>query len=157
MIGTMSRRECRPVTDLPAYFAGSWTIDRWIRDAKAGTACRFTGAARFTPVAGGLDYEESGTLHTGEAAVEARQAYLYRFDAGGQAGHVLFPDGRPFHPLSLQSGLCRAVHPCGPDVYRGAIAIRSVGDWCSVWWVTGPRKALRLATLFRRNGNENRV
>jgi hypothetical protein len=142
--------QCLPVSDPFAYFAGTWTIDRRIRDARSGAGARFAGTGRFMPVPGGLDYEESGSLRTGEAAVDARQAYRYRFDPGDRTGRVLFPDGRLFHPLSLETGLCRAIHPCGPDLYRGLIAIRSAETWCAVWWVTGPRKALRLATTFRR-------
>lgn len=139
-----------PVTDPCAYFAGTWTIDRQIRDARSVAGGRFAGKGRFTPVPGGLDYDEGGTLRIGEAAVEARQAYHYCFDPDGRTGRVLFPDGRLFHTLALETGRCRAVHPCGSDLYRGLIAIRSAEQWCAVWWVTGPRKALRLATTFRR-------
>ena len=146
----MTRHQGHTVADLAGYFLGAWAFERWCRDRRGGPDGHMIGTARFTPSAEGLDYEEAGVLSIGATRVEGGQAYRYDLAPDGARAMVRFPDGREFHPLSLETGYCRAVHPCGPDLYRGLIAVTAPDRWCTSWWVTGPRKALRIASRYQR-------
>ena len=62
-------------------FEGRWRIEREIEDMAAGRIGRFTGAAVFSAVPGGLAYAETGTLSLAGAAPMA-QVYHWFSDAG---------------------------------------------------------------------------
>lgn len=140
-----------PVPDLRAFLTGGWRLDRRIRDRRTGLDGRFEGVARFVPEGPDLRGVETGRLTLGGHAGEAEQVYVYAFPEPGRA-EVRFRDGRPFHDLDLRSGRWRAVHPCGADLYRGRFRACGPDAWGMVWRVAGPRKALSIASRFRRCG-----
>ena len=121
--------------ELRDFFAGTWRLRRRIRDDRLGIAGRFIGTARFTPIAAGLAYEEAGLLSFAAHEGEARQRYLWLTE-GLAVPELRFADGRLFHRLDLSSGEAEVAHECGAD------------RWLQLWTIAGPRKALRLTTLF---------
>lgn len=134
----------------PADFLGDWRVDRAIADRLSGRDGRFEGAARFTPEEEeGLRYREEGWLRLGDGApLAASREYLWRFTPQGV--EVAFPDGRPFHRFAPAGRGPGTDHPCGADLYRVAYDFAPWPSWTATWEVTGPRKAYRLATAYRR-------
>ncbi len=110
---------------------------------------RLTGTARFTPEPGGLRYTERGALIFGGYRGEATQSYGFRLVRPGMA-EVQFDDGRPFHNLDLGLGRAEIVHVCAPDEYHGRYGVISPDRWSLVWVIHGPRKQLRIGTLYTR-------
>ncbi|MCC7282811.1 MAG: hypothetical protein IT556_10535 [Acetobacteraceae bacterium] len=137
------------VTDLRAYLAGDWRIERRIRDRRLCCDGLFSGQARFGAAGAGLRCEETGRLRFGDYQGQARRGTFYDFVAPHKA-NVTFEQGGLFHDLDLRSGLWRALHPCGPDLYRGRIAARSADCWQAAWWVSGPRKDQIMLATYRR-------
>ncbi|MEO3432428.1 DUF6314 family protein [Inquilinus sp. CAU 1745] len=136
-------------TDLAAWLAGRWTIDRLFRDRRLRIDGRFLGTGLFVPDGEGLRYDETGTLTFGDHVGPAHQTHLYRFPEPGSA-LVFFGDGRPFHRLEPIGSVARPRHDCGPDLYRGRVSIRSPNCWIVLWRVRGPRKHLLIASRLRR-------
>lgn len=161
----------RPVPDVLAYLAGSWRVERSVRDLAGGGEGRFEGVTVFgaphrdapgehggpladgEPLAdGGLLHEECGTfVWLGVARPAAR---TLRFLPGSRPGtaDVRFADGRPFHDLDLTTGRHVADHPCSADLYRGEFTVRDGDRWRTVWRVAGPVKDLLLVTDYARVG-----
>jgi hypothetical protein len=144
-----------PVTDVLAYLAGSWHVERSVRDLASGAAGAFSGTTVFeAPADGGpgLLHHESGTF-TWEGAARPAERTL-RFlpgDDGAGRADVRFADGRPFHDLDLTSGRHVADHPCAADLYRGEFTVYDADHWRTVWRVGGPAKDLVLTTDYTRN------
>ncbi|WP_328499486.1 DUF6314 family protein [Streptomyces sp. NBC_00414] len=146
----------RPVSDVLAYLAGSWQVERSVRDLASGAAGAFSGTTVFERLDGssrseGLLHRESGTF-TWQGVARPAERTL-RFLPGGAPGRadVRFADGRPFHDLDLTSGRYVADHPCSADLYRGEFTVYDVDRWRTVWRVGGPAKDLVLTTDYTRS------
>ncbi|MEU9210469.1 DUF6314 family protein [Streptomyces sp. NPDC048415] len=140
-----------PVADLLTYLAGSWRVERAVRDLANGAEGRFTGTTVFGPLEGaGLLHQESGTFVWQGVARPAERTL--RFLPGPNPGSVLvrFSDGRPFHDLDLTTGRHVADHPCSADLYRGEFTVYGEDRWRTVWRVGGPTKDLTLTTDYTR-------
>jgi hypothetical protein len=140
-----------PVLDVLTYLAGSWRVERSVRDLASGEEGEFSGTTVFGPLeGGGLLHEESGTF-TWQGVSRPAERTL-RFLPGSSPGlaAVRFFDGRPFHDLDLTSGHHVTHHPCAADLYRGEFTVRDAGHWRTVWRVGGPAKDLVLATDYAR-------
>ncbi|MGW1023431.1 DUF6314 family protein [Streptomyces sp. NPDC002577] len=147
-----------PVPDVLAFLAGSWDVDRTVRDLASGDEGHFSGTTVFGPLDGGggdadacgLLHEESGTFVWQGTPRPAERTL--RFLPGPSAGtaRVRFSDGRPFHDLDLRSGRHVADHPCAADLYRGEFTAYSADMWHTVWRVKGPAKDLVLVTEYTR-------
>ncbi|MFS8203659.1 DUF6314 family protein [Streptomyces sp. CWNU-52B] len=158
--------EFRPVDDVLAYLAGSWHVERSVRDLASGATGTFTGTTVFERLDGdgdspdsdsgpssvsGLLHHESGTFVWQGVARPAERTL--RFLPGDEAGRadVRFADGRPFHDLDLTSGRYVADHPCSADLYRGEFTVQDADRWRTVWRVRGPAKDLVLTTDYLRS------
>ena len=129
-------------------FVGQWRIGRDIEDVAAGRTGCFEGEATFEPVAGGLDYRETGRLTLqGAVPMTASRRYLWR-DAGSGTIEVLFEDGRFFHRIDAEEPAPGAVHRCDPDLYRVRYDFRGWPRWQAEWRVTGPRKDYAMISRY---------
>jgi hypothetical protein len=140
-----------PLRDVLTYLAGSWRVERTVRDLTSDAAGRFTGTTVFGPLEdAGLLHYESGTFVWQGVARPAERTL--RFLPGQDPGTALvrFSDGRPFHDLDLTRGRYVADHPCAADLYRGEFTVRDERRWRSVWRVRGPAKDLVLTTGYAR-------
>ncbi|MFI5873241.1 DUF6314 family protein [Streptomyces sp. NPDC051445] len=145
--------EFRPVPDVLAYLAGSWRVERSVRDLGSAEEGRFDGVTVFSPLdEGGLLHRESGTFVW--LGVPRPAERTLRFLPGPTPGtaDVRFADGRPFHDLGLTTGRHVADHPCSADLYRGEFTVRDPDHWRTVWRVAGPAKNLLLTTDYARVG-----
>ncbi|KUM71204.1 DUF6314 family protein [Streptomyces curacoi] len=143
--------EFRPVPDALDYLAGSWRVERSVRDLAGGEDGEFSGTTVFSPLdGGGLLHHESGTfVWRGVPRPAERTLRFLPGDTPGTAD-VRFADGRPFHDLDLTSGRHIADHPCSADRYRGEFTVRDADHWRTVWRVRGPAKDLVLTTDYAR-------
>jgi hypothetical protein len=143
----------RPVADVLGYLAGSWRVEREVRDLASGAAGHFTGTTVFSPLEDGGDgllHQESGTFDwQGTSRPAERTLWFLPGERPGTAA-VRFADGRPFHDLDLTSGRHVADHPCVADLYRGEFTVRDADHWRTVWRVGGPAKDLVLTTEYAR-------
>jgi hypothetical protein len=132
-------------TDLLAWLAGRWTIERAIN----GRPGAFTGTARFVPEEpDGIRWEEEGRLELDAYRGPAtRTLHLVGRDAPSA---VRFDDGRPFHALDLRGGRWHAEHLCGEDVYRGEYVVESDDTLRVTWHVDGPGRADVIESVYRR-------
>lgn len=132
-------------------FAGRWTVERRIADARAGTTHRLSGLVEFVPDERGLSVEERGLLRIGDAKpLETLRRYHWRFGGPGRIA-VHFDDGRPFHSFTLATR-AEAGHDCPPDRYRVAYDFSRWPRWRAVWTVTGPRKEYVSTSDYARLG-----
>lgn len=143
-----------PVSDVLVYLAGSWRVERSVRDLASGDEGTFSGVTVFRPLeeGGGLLHAESGTF-TWQGVARPTERTL-RFLPGPTPGtaDVRFADGRPFHELDLTTGRHAADHPCAADFYQGEFTVRDADHWRTVWRVGGPAKDLLLTTDYVREG-----
>ncbi|MDJ0354622.1 DUF6314 family protein [Paenarthrobacter sp. PH39-S1] len=164
------------VTDLRAYLAGSWRVERTLLDRSTGVRGRFQGTVLFEPADGGEDagaggtdagagaggptsqtstakvlrQREHGTIswptHTGTATRE----YLLHATTEPAVLDMYFPDERFFHTLNLSTGRWTTGHGCHPDTYNVTYRAVSSMRLDYEWDVSGPAKDLLLSTsLFR--------
>lgn len=142
-----------PVPDVLTYLAGSWRVERTVRDLASGSEGHFSGTTVFGRLDdGGLLHHESGTfVWRGVPRPAERTLHFLPGGARGTAD-VRFADGRPFHDLDLTSGRHTADHPCSADLYRGEFTVRDEDHWRTVWRVRGPAKDLVLTTDYVREG-----
>jgi hypothetical protein len=143
--------ELWPVIDVLTYLAGSWRVERSVRDLAGGAAGAFTGTTEFRPLGDtGLLHFESGTFVWQGVARPAERTL--RFLPGPRPGtaDVRFSDGRPFHDLDLATGRYVVEHPCAADLYRGEFSVHDEDRWRTVWRVGGPAKDLILTTEYER-------
>jgi len=143
------------VDDLKSFLTGSWRVSRRISDHRGSVSGWFSGDAVFSPVDGGLRYQEQGELIWGGLSGPASRAYVYSFDDVHRAD-VWFDDGGYFHALDLSEGRWRVRHDCADDVYDGAFRVLRDDAWTAVWCVSGPRKGYVLRTRYWRPGGEGR-
>ncbi|MEM9050343.1 MAG: DUF6314 family protein [Pseudomonadota bacterium] len=130
-------------------FAGHWQVERHITDFDSGWTGRFTGNAVFSPVPGGLDYEERGWLQLGGLVSEAFRRYAWRQETPGRVA-VHFEDGTFFHRFDPGEARAEASHYCDPDLYEVVYFTPGHDPWRAEWRVEGPRKDYRLVTHYRR-------
>ncbi|MFJ4714658.1 DUF6314 family protein [Streptomyces sp. NPDC088785] len=145
--------ELWPVADVRAFLAGSWHVERTVRDLADDVTGVFTGTADFTAdpaTAGALRHLESGSFTWRGIARPARRTLLYLPGEPPGTAEVRFADGRFFHGLDLRTGRHVADHPCSADLYRGEFTVYDAGRWRTVWRVRGPAKDLVLTTDHRR-------
>ncbi|MFJ9040653.1 DUF6314 family protein [Streptomyces sp. NPDC102406] len=143
--------ELWPVPDVSAYLAGSWRVERTVRDLADDLTGTFTGTTRFTAADGaGLLHVESGTFEWRQVARPAERTLRYLPGEAPGTAVVHFADGRFFHGLDLRTGHHVADHPCAADLYRGEFEVRGPDRWRTVWRVRGPAKDLVLTTDYRR-------
>lgn len=94
-----------PVADVLAYLAGSWRVERSVRDHASGAEGTFRGTTDFAPLeAGGLLHHESGTFVWQGVARPAERTLRFLPGTAPSRADVRFADGRPFHDLDLASG-----------------------------------------------------
>jgi hypothetical protein len=142
-----------PVPDVLTYLAGSWRVERSVRDLASGAAGEFSGTTVFGPLeGGGLLHHESGTFTWQGVPRPAERTLRFLPGAGRGTADVRFADGRPFHDLDLTSGRYTADHPCSADLYRGEFSVLDEDHWRTVWRVRGPAKDLVLTTDYAREG-----
>jgi hypothetical protein len=132
---------------LLAALEGRWRLAREIADRR-GPPGGFAGEALFAAGPGGLIYREAGVLRLdGGPPMRAERGYLWRTEGGLVV--VDFADGRPFHRFDPARARPEAEHPCGADLYRVAYDFTGWPVWRAVWDVAGPRKAYRMASVWR--------
>ncbi|WP_405610778.1 DUF6314 family protein [Streptomyces sp. NBC_00076] len=140
-----------PVPDVLAYLAGSWRVERSVRDLTSGDEGHFGGTTTFGPSdEGGLLHHETGTFTWRGVPRPAERTLLFLPGSPPGTVDVRFADGRPFHDLDLASGRHVTDHPCSADLYRGEFTVRDGDHWRSVWRVGGPAKDLVLTTDYAR-------
>lgn len=132
-----------PEARVLADFAGEWVLTRNI-EPKAGPPARFLGTALWMPENGGLAYEEKGVMRIdGQKPMQAERRYFWAEDLS-----VHFDDGRFFHRVPAWGG--ETDHWCDPDSYHGTYDFSSWPDFRVIWEVSGPRKAYRSVSEYRR-------
>ncbi|BCL31881.1 hypothetical protein GCM10017557_67400 [Streptomyces aurantiacus] len=154
----------RPVSDVLAYLAGGWRVERSVRDLASGASGTFGGTTVFERLDGddsgahphpgsrsGLLHHESGTFVWQGVARPAERTLRFLPGDGAGRARVQFADGRPFHDLDLTSGRYVADHPCSADLYRGEFTVYDADRWRTVWRVGGPAKDLVLTTDYTRS------
>ncbi|WP_338694598.1 DUF6314 family protein [Streptomyces sp. Q6] len=152
------RGELWPVSDVLAFLAGRWQVERTVRDLADDVTATFTGTTDFTDLddgdaGGGLLHFESGVFAWRGTSRPAERTLRYLPDPSGETpgtAVVHFSDGRFFHGLDLRTGHHVADHPCSADLYRGEFTVYDADRWRTVWRVKGPAKDLVLTTDYRR-------
>jgi hypothetical protein len=137
------------VPDAAAFLAGQWRIARRVRDRRLGESGGLVGKACFTPIPGGLSYEEQGVLRFGTYLGEVTARYRFMESELG-AMSVHFADGRLFHRLDFSSGVADVAHDCAPDQYLGRYRALGPDSWTLAWRVRGPRKDMLIGTRYAR-------
>uniref|UniRef100_A0AAU2AD40 DUF6314 family protein n=1 Tax=Streptomyces sp. NBC_00093 TaxID=2975649 RepID=A0AAU2AD40_9ACTN len=144
--------EFRPVADALLHLAGSWRVERTVRDLPGMDEGTFTGTTTFSPLdGGGLLHHESGTFVWQGVARPAERTLRFLPGTAPGTADVRFADGRPFHDLDLTSGRWVTDHPCAADLYRGEFTVLDADHWRTVWRVAGPAKDLVLTTDYTRD------
>lgn len=159
------------VANIQECLTGSWIFERFINDRKNNCVIEVEGTANWAESSPDrLLYTELGRLKRNDlslaAAVETRNSYEYRLNAGHPAAcDVYFSDGRFFHELDLSTGKHESiVHNCVNDVYTGtwlalvvANSTPAVGELPSstrrlrvTWTVAGPTKDYTSITDYSR-------
>lgn len=140
------------VTDLRAYLAGSWHIDRRFDDRRHALDGTMLGEAQFSPEANALLYRERGAVTFGPYVGSAEQTHRYVFPDGAGRAFIYFGDGRPFHELDLSNGTALVSYACGDDLYEGRFVALDDDRWESRWTIAGPRKDQSILTFYTRIG-----
>ena len=143
-------RASHPVPDIAQFLLGDWQVTRLGWGGVPARTMRLRGAARFSVCAVGLRFEERGMMTVGVYVCEAAQRYVFQIKSGSVAT-VCFEDGRPFHPLDLETGLARVRHDCPPDRYEGRYRVLTPACWLLSWRVTGLRKDQMISSRFTRS------
>jgi len=148
----------RPVSDVLAYLAGGWRVERSVRDLASGATGTFSGTTVFEWLDGdgrapsaGLLHHECGSFEWQGVARPAERTLRFLPGDGPGRADVRFADGRRFHDLDLTSGRYTADHPCSADLYRGEFTVHDGDHWRTVWRVGGPAKHLVLTTDYTRD------
>jgi hypothetical protein len=144
-----------PVDDLAGFLHGDWRLVRRLvsmEPRRSGTA---EGQANFRLSDAGLDYREVVDVRFAGHCGRATREHRYRLVEQGCA-EVFFADGRLFHRLDLRRGRWQVEHVCGEDVYRGSFRVLGPGLWVVRWRVLGPRKNLRIASVYERQSLSGR-
>ena len=129
-----------------AALTGRWHVARVVRHDDGDTA-RFEGTADWMPQGPVLRCTEAGRLTQAGTTFAATRETLWRADAARIL--VAFADGAPFHDFEALDRTA-ATHDCPPDLYRLFYDFGAWPRWSVRWDVTGPRKAYRALTRYRR-------
>jgi hypothetical protein len=146
------------VTSTLEFLLGSWSVDRTIKDHRAGTAGSFTGTATLRPDRADpsrADYVESGTMSYGIYQGPARRELEYRGRPEGTV-EVRFADGRLFVVLDLRRPSWSGVHPCRADRYELATEVLDADTVEERWRVRGPAKDYDAVTVLTRSASVER-
>lgn len=138
-----------PVDDLAGFLDGDWRLVRRLESREPRRSGTAEGLASFRPMEGGLDYLETMDVCFADYRGHATRGHRYRLVEPGRAD-VCFADGGFFHSLDLRRGRWRAEHVCGEDVYRGSFRVIGPQVWVVRWRVRGPRKNLRITSVYER-------
>ena len=145
----MHRNAPLAVDDLAEFLSGDWHLVRRLTSLAPRQDGAGEGRVSISPGHGGLDYCETVDVQYAGYRGRATREYRYRLSDRGSAD-VCFADGRFFHALDLRQGRWRAEHVCGRDIYRGSFRVLGPGQWVARWRVCGPRKDLRIMSLYER-------
>lgn len=137
------------IKHLAPFLVGEWRLSRRFVSLDTELTGTAAGVASFRPQPEGLTYHETVDVNYAGRVGPASRTYHYRLTALGCA-RVHFVDGRFFHTFDLREGRWRVEHLCGDDVYRGGFRVLNTGFWIARWRVSGPRKNLRISTLYER-------
>ncbi|MEX0328555.1 MAG: DUF6314 family protein [Ruegeria sp.] len=130
-------------------FEGSWSLERLIRDAKAGQIVHADGSAEWRRDAGGMIYDETVTLRIpGQPDMKGTRRYIWR-EAGDRIA-IHFDDDRYFHALKLGQERVTDHHDCPPDSYDAEYDFTGWPRWTVRWTVSGPRKSYEMETKYTR-------
>lgn len=130
-------------------FKGNWSLERLIRDARAGQVVQADGRAVLRPEGDELIYDETVTLHIpGQPEMTGTRRYLWR--ASGDRIAIHFDDDRYFHTLQLGQGRPEDHHDCPPDSYDALYDFTGWPRWTVRWTVSGPRKSYEMETKYTR-------
>lgn len=138
------------VSDLEAFFVGSWRLERVISDPAGVRIGSFAGSLVFTPEQDRLVYHEQGVLELGAHRGPASRTLHYAVTGPGQA-LVHFDYGDFFHEVDLREGWWTTEHPCRDDLYEGEYRVLDVDHWWQRWVVAGPTKNHVMVTDFWRD------
>ena len=139
---------------------------QYTRGGKDGT---FLGHATVASLdSSTVTFEEQGIAQLSPLGeeYEARQRLLYVASSSDTCVHVLFDEskdrgtvsaivagGRAFHTIDLSDAAPQFEHPCGPDLYRGRLALDGEDNFRLLWGVSGPRKLGSVISTFRRTSS----
>jgi hypothetical protein len=126
-------------------FEGAWAFTREVVEAD-GRHATVTGRAVWLRDGAGLAYTETGEMRIeGHAPMQVERRYSWDSDLA-----VSFEDGRFFHHVPPEGG--ETAHWCDPDQYDGAYDFGAWPEFTVTWRVRGPRKAYRMVTRYRPEG-----
>ena len=132
----------------PLRLVGTWDFHREIQDHRDGVEYTARGCAELTAQDDGrVRWAEHGTLSWAAGSTPvSRTLFLVREPSDDeQRWRVTFEDGRDFHPWTAGA----VEHPCGLDLYRGAIDVPDEpASWELYWRVTGPEKDYTMHTSY---------
>ena len=134
--------------DLIALLGGCWAVERRLVDVRGGHEGDFAGTASFESDGDRLRWAEAGRMRFGGHDGPATRRLSIARDPGGWI--VEFEDGRPFHALDLETGVCAVEHRCGDDLYAGEYRLLGPDALDVSWRVSGPRKDQEIHTTYRR-------
>ncbi|MCA6091936.1 DUF6314 family protein [Streptomyces sp. SCA3-4] len=139
-----------PVSDVAAYLAGEWTVERALSDLASEAGGSFRGTAVFEASGDGrLLHTENGELCWDGTTGRAGRTLVLLPRADGTCD-VTFADGRFFHDLDLRTGSWTVSHPCAADRYEGMFTAVSHDAWTVHWRTTGPSKDHLQRSVYRR-------
>ena len=141
----------------------------YVRGGKDGT---FAGSASFVSLNNTtvvFDEQGTATLAPNNDEYQARHGLLYQAEPD-ESMSVFFDEARDRDsPASILAGArffhkvefggidgtapLLSEHPCGPDIYRGRLALDSPDTFRLLWSVSGPRKLGTVASTFRRTSS----
>jgi hypothetical protein len=142
------RPQARPALSPADLLAGRWSVRRELHDRLRGEGGTFTGAAVFTPDGDALRWVERGHLRF--ARHDGPASRTLTIEPEGDGWVVRFSDGRLFHAFDLATGSLDAVHPCGPDMYRGRYVLETPDRLHVRWDVSGPEADETLEGVYER-------
>jgi len=133
--------------DLKNFLKGQWALERTLMDFKVKENGQCKGKALFMEKGDILAYHEECHLQFGQYSGLAQQSYHFCFLTPSLA-QVFFPDGRLFHELNLETGVCEVTHHCGQDVYQGTFTVLNSNQLHVTWRIKGPRKDQEIKSLY---------
>ena len=130
-------------------FEGIWSLERLIRDARAGQLVHADGSAVLRREGDGLIYDETVTMCIpGRPEMTGMRRYLWRW--AGDHIVIYFDDDRYFHMLNLGQASSQDHHDCPPDSYDALYDFAGWPRWTVRWTVSGPQKSYEMETKYTR-------
>ena len=171
---SLSWRPPSTPVQLLSYLLGTWSVSKEMQYTRGGKTGTFAGQATFAwldcdmPT---IAFEEKGMarLAPEDQEYSARHRLLYMaptddptllqvcFDEARErdSAAAIIAGSRFFHTIeyaSMDAYPPPFDHPCGPDMYRGRIALDDEQTFRLLWRVSGPRKLGSVTSTFRREG-----